>query len=129
LYRPDRASLFQRRIVPTLRQLGKFGLFGLAFTYPIYLVYVGLAFGGLVFWSFFAGSFTIIGVVITRLGYASNFRNWDPNFRRVMAGTVLGFLIAVGFYSGLIYLKSWFLPAVLGLLGLGLLVILRRQRS
>ncbi len=129
MYRSGRASFFQRRIVPMLRHLGKFGLFALAFTYPIYLVYVGLAFGGLVFWSFFAGSFAIIGVVITRLGYASNFRNWDLSFGRVMTGTVLGFLIAVGFYSGLIYLNTWLLPVVLGLLGLGLLVVLRRQRS
>src|SRR5438445_13461082 len=102
-----RAGFFERRIVPALRQIGKFGLFGLAITYPIYLVYVGVAFGGLAFWSFFAGSIVAMGTIITRLGYASNFKHWDISLKRTV-GVIIGFVIAAVFYGGLIYLRTWF---------------------
>jgi hypothetical protein len=67
----------ERRILPPLLQIGKFGLYALAVTYPVHLVYVGLVYGGVAFWSFFAGSIMIMGATITKLGYASNFRHWD----------------------------------------------------
>lgn len=123
-----KASFFERRIVSPLRHLGKFGLFALAFTYPIYLVYVGLAFGGLLFWAFLAGSITVMGIVIVGLGYGSNFRYWDVSFKRT-AGLLLGCPLAVGFYLGLFYLKVWMLPIAFGLAGLGFLVMLRRSKS
>jgi len=108
--------------------LGKFGLYALAVTYPIYLVYVGLVFGGLAFWAFFAGSIAVIGIVITRLGYASNFRHWDIGLKRTV-GLLLGFPLAVGFYVGLIYLKTWLVPVSFGFAGLGLLLMLKRSKS
>jgi hypothetical protein len=123
-----KASFYERRVFPILRQTAKFGLYGLAIAYPIYLVYVGLAFGGLVFWTFFAGSIALIGVVITKLGYAPNFRHWDISLRRTVS-VFLGFALAAGFYAGIIYLKSWVLPIVLGLLVFGLLLVLRRRKS
>jgi hypothetical protein len=123
-----KASFYERRVFPILRQTSKFGLYGLAIAYPIYLVYVGLAFGGLVFWTFFAGSIALIGVVITKLGYAPNFRHWDISLRRTIS-VFLGFALAAGFYAGIIYLKSWVLPIVLGLLVFGLLTVLRRRKS
>jgi hypothetical protein len=123
-----RASFFERRIVPPLRQLGKFCLYVLAITYPTYLVYVGLAFGGLAFWGFLAGSIVAMGIVIARLGYASNFRHYDIGFKRTI-GLLLCFPLAAGFYGGLIYLKTWFVPIAFGLLGLGLLIMLRRPKS
>lgn len=123
-----KASFFERHIVPPLQELGKFGLYALAITYPIYLVYVGLAFGGVAFWAFFAGSVAVIGLVVTRLGYASNFRHWDIDFKRTV-GLLLGFPLAVGFYVGLIYLKTWLVPVAFVLSGLGLFFILRRSRS
>ena len=129
IFEPGRkASFFEKHIVPPLHQLGKFGLYALAITYPIYLVYVGLVFGGFAFWGFFAGSIAVIGIVITRLGYASNFRHWDIDFKRT-AGLLLGFPLAVGFYVGLIYLKTWLVPISFGLAGLGLLLVLRRSKS
>lgn len=124
-----KASFFERRVAPTLRQLGKFGLFSLALTYPIYLVYVGVAFGGLAFWSFLAGSIAIMGIIITRLGYASNFKHWDIGLKRTFLGLLLGFLVTVGFYVGLIHLKTLFVPVAFVLAGLGFLLILRRTRS
>ena len=111
-----------------MRQLGKFGLFALAVTYPIYLVYVGLAFGGFFFWGFLAGSIAVIGIVIVGLGYGSNFRYWDVSFKRT-AGLLLGFPLAVGFYLGLFYLKTWMLPIAFGLAGLGFLIMLKRSKS
>jgi hypothetical protein len=129
IFEPGRkTSFFERRIVPSLQQLGKLGLYALAVTYPIYLVYVGLAFGGLAFWGFLAGSTAVMGIVIARLGYASNFRHWDISLKRTL-GVLLGFPLAAGFYGGLIYLKVWFVPIAFGLVGLGLLLILRRSKS
>jgi hypothetical protein len=123
-----KASFLERRIAPPLRQIAKLGLYTLAITYPIYLVYVGLAFGGLVFWSFFVGSLAIMGTIITRLGYASNFRHWDISFKRTV-GFLLGFAIAAGFYAGLIYLKIWFVPIAVTLLGFGVYLVRRQFES
>lgn len=128
IFNRDReASFFERRLAGPLRQVGKFGLFTLAITYPIYLVYIGLAFGGLAFWGFLAGSMAVIGLVITRLGFAANFRHWDIGFRR-MAGVSLGFVIAFGFYAGLIYLKTWLIPVALIVTGLGIFIVFRKSR-
>jgi hypothetical protein len=123
-----RASFFERRIAPPLRQLGKFSLYSLALTYPIYLVLVGLAFGGLAFWGFLAGSIAVMGIILWRLGYASNFRHWDISLKRSV-GLLLGFPLAIGFYGGLISLKIWLVPIAFGFAGFGLLLILRRSRS
>jgi hypothetical protein len=124
-----KASFFERRILPPLRQIGKLGLYGLGLTYPIYLAYVGLAFGGLAFWSFFAISLAIIGTIITKLGYASNFRQWDVRLGKTTLMIILGFLLAVGLYEGLIYLKIWFVPVAFGLVGLGVALVLSRTKS
>jgi len=107
--------------------MAKFGLYTLAIAYPLYLVYIGLIFGGLVFWGFFVGSIAVIGAAITKLGYASNFRHWDISLKRI-AGVFLGFLVAASFYAGIIYLKTWLIPVVFGLFGLGLVLVLRRRR-
>jgi hypothetical protein len=129
MFEPGRkAGFLERRIVPPLRQIGKFGLYGLVISYPIYLVYVGVAFGGLVFWGFFAGSLAVMGATITKLGYASNFRHWDISLKRTV-GVVVGFAIAASFYGGLIYLTTWFAPIAIALGGLGVLLVLRRSKS
>jgi len=126
--RGPNATFFERRVIPLLRQIAKFGLYTLAIAYPIYLVYIGLTFGGLVFWSFFAGSIGLIGVIITKLGYASNFRYWDVSLKRTI-GVFLGFLVAISFYAGIIYLKTLLIPVAFGLFGIGLLFVLRRTRQ
>lgn len=128
IFEPGRkASFFERRILPPLRQIGKFGLYALAITYPIYLVYVGVAYGGLAFWSFFAGSVMVMGVTITKLGYASNFRHWDIGMKRTI-GVILGFAVAASFYAGLVYARVLFVPVALGLIGLGVFIVWRRSR-
>jgi hypothetical protein len=69
-----------------------------------------------------------MGIIITRLGYASNFSHWDISLKRT-AGIFLGFAVTVGFYVGLIYLKTWLVPIAFIAAGSGLLLILRRSRS
>jgi hypothetical protein len=128
MYERQEASFYERRIQRPLRQLGKFVLFFLAFTYPFYLVYVGLAYGGLAFWSFFLGSAAVIGVVVTRLGYARNFSSWGQGYKPLV-GLVGGFLAAVGFYASLIYLKLWYPIPVCLALGVGLYFLQRRIRK
>lgn len=111
-----------------MRQTAKLCLYALAMAYPIYLVYIGLAYGGLAFWSFFAGSIALIGLTITKLGYASNFKHWDVSFKR-STGVFLGFLVATGFYFGIIYLKTWLVPVAVGLFMIGLILVLKRTRT
>ena len=128
MYKAGHSSSFlEKHIVPTVRTVAKFTLFALALTYPLYLVYVGLAYGGLAFWSFLAGSSAIIGLVLWKLGFAPNYARWDLGIKR-MIGVFGGFAIAFGFYVGLIYLKTLILPISFALLGVGLLFILRRGR-
>jgi hypothetical protein len=127
IFEPGRkASFFERRILPPLRQIGKFGLYALAITYPIYLVYVGLAYGGLAFWSFFAGSVMVMGVTITKLGYASNFRHWDIGMKRTV-GVILGFAVAASFYAGLVYARILFVPVALGLIAVGVFILWKQS--
>jgi hypothetical protein len=123
-----KASFFEQRILPPLRQVGKFCLYSLAIVYPIGLVYIGLAYGGAAFWSFFAGSIMIMGFVITKLGYASNFSHWDMGIKRMM-GVVLGFVITVGFYAGLLYSRTLFVPTAFAVIGLGVFFLWKRFKS
>jgi hypothetical protein len=123
----QRSSFLERRILPTVRTAAKFGLITLALTYPLYLVYIGLAYGGLAFWSFLAGSSGIIGLILWKLGFAPNYSRWDLGFKR-MLGVFGGFAVAFGFYIGLIYLKTLMLPISFALLSVGLFFVLRRGR-
>jgi hypothetical protein len=122
-----KAGFLERRLLPIFKSVGRFGLIGLALTYPLYLVYVGVAYGGLAFWSFLVGSMAIIGLVLWKLGFASHYSSWDIGFKR-MVGAVAGFVVAMGFYMGLIYAKTWMLPISFALLGVGVFIILRRSR-
>jgi hypothetical protein len=122
-----KAGFFERRILQPFRFVGKYVLFALALTYPLSLVIVGIAFGGLVFWGFFVCSVAIIGVLITKLGYARNFANRDLGFRD-FGVLFLAFLVAMSYYVGLIYLKAWFLPIFVTILACGLVLFLRRSK-
>ena len=122
-----KAGFLARRILPVLKTLGRFSLIGLALTYPLYLVLVGVVYGGLAFWSFLAGSMTIIGLVLWKLGLASHYASWDIGFKR-MLGAIGGFVVAIGFYLGLFYVKTWLLPISFALLGIGVFFVLKRSR-
>lgn len=126
--RRDEPGYFQRRIAGPLRSAGKVALFALALTYPFYLVYVGLAYGGLAFWSFFLGSTAIIGILLTRLGFAPNYRHWGQGYWSFI-GLAGGFLAAVGFYASVIYLKLWYPVPLTLALGIGVYFLQRKLRK
>lgn len=117
----------QNRLLSLLKTLGRFGLLGLALSYPVLLVTIGLLFGGIAFWSTFAGSALVIWVVLSRLGLARNFASWGRSGWKKSAGVFLAFPITVGFYLGLIYLKLLFLPLFLGALGIAALLLFNRS--
>jgi hypothetical protein len=71
------------------------------------------------------GSLAVMGTIISKLGYASNFRHWDISFKRTV-GLLLGFVVAAGFYAGIIYLKIWFVPIAFTVLGL-VVFLVRKQ--
>ena len=121
-----KAGLLERVLRP-VRSLGKYLLFALAFAYPLYLVILGVAFGGLVFWGAFAGSIAVIGIVITKAGYSNNFRNWDIGMKK-MGGLVIAFLVTLGFYFGLFYLRLLVVPVFVAVLILGLFLSIRKGK-
>lgn len=122
-----RAGFLERWVLPRLKVLGKFSLIALALTYPLYLVYVGLVYGGLAFWSFLGGSFVAVGVILWKLGFASHYANWDIGVRGLL-GVVGGGVLAIGFYVGLIYAKTLLLPIAFSLLAIGLFFVLKKAR-
>ena len=122
-----KAGFLESHLKPFSKFAGKYLLYSLTFLYPFLLVSVGVVFGGIVFWITFAGSFAVIGLLITRLGYAKNFANWDLSLRK-FGSLVLAFLAAFGFYEGLFILRVWVIPIFAAVLGLGLIYFLIRNR-
>ncbi len=123
-----RTGPVQRRLIPPLKSLGRFSLLGLALSYPLVLVTLGLLFGGLVFWSSFAGSALILWLVLTRLGFARNFAGWGGGWKK-SGGILIAFPLTLGFYLGLIYLKLLFVPLLFGVLVVGALLLFRNANS
>ena len=71
-----KAGFLEHHILLRARALGKYTLYSLAFAYPVALVSLGIIFGGLVFWSAFAGSAGLMCLIIKKAGYAKNFAGW-----------------------------------------------------
>jgi len=122
-----RMSRVERMIVQPVRSMGKMFLVGLAFAYPVLLVLTGIVFGGFAFWATLGGSFLFIYLLLSRLGLARNFQSWDISLKRSIPALSLGFLLALGFYLGIIYLKVWFLAVVFAALSMGVLYISTRK--
>jgi hypothetical protein len=122
-----KASLFERFVLRPLRYVGKYALMGLAFTYPISLVSVGIIYGGLVFWGFFIVSVALIGLILSRLGYSKNFASWDVSLRK-FALLPIAFLMSMGLYVGIIYAKPWIAPIMISALVLVLTYALRKSK-
>jgi hypothetical protein len=124
-----RAGFFERYFTWWLRKIGKYSLYAIAFLWPVLIVAIGVAFGGLAFWVSFLASFAIIGFVIRRLGFEANFANWNVSNTK-FAGLIFAFAVAMGFYLGIIYLKIWLLPIAVGVLGVTFVLgILRKNRT
>lgn len=110
-----KAGLFERHVRARARSLAKQSLYILAFAYPIILVTVGVMFGGIVFWTSFAGSLGLMWLVIKRAGYSRNFASWDIGYRKFL-GLIGGFGIALALVEGLINIGLLTIPILGGAL-------------
>ena len=124
------ASFLERHVLRRVRSTARLMLFGAAFAYPFVLISLGISYGAIVFWAGFAGSAVIMGLIITKAGYAKNFAGWDIGYRRFVALPV-GFAIAFGAYLGLLYSPIGSLTVVVlaGVLALVFLLKIRRMSS
>lgn len=120
-----KAGFLEHYILRRVRALGKYTLYSLAFAYPVALVSLGIIFGGLVFWSTFAGSVGVMWLVIKKAGYARNFADWGVGNRRFL-GLFGAFGIVLAFFYGLIQMREWFLPIFGGVLVIALIVGMSR---
>ena len=118
-----KTSLPRRFIVEPAKQLTKLVLIIAILTYPVSLPLLGILFGGLVFWGAFAGSLGLITLVLYKTGYAKNFDAWNPSLIKQMIGLSGGFMMAAGFFLGLVYLKTWMVPVIFGFAGLGMVLV------
>jgi hypothetical protein len=122
-----RAGILERIRTP-FRSLGRYLLYALALTYPLYLVILGIAFGGLVFWTAFVGSIALMGIIITKAGYARNFQNWDISLSK-MGALVLAFMATLALYLGIIHLRLLVVPIFAAILVVGLLIYVLRGKT
>ncbi len=120
--RPRRIVLLMDR----LRPLGSLLLVCLAAFYPVLVVYLGIEYGGVVFWGSLAASLVIIYMIISGLGYAGNFEGRGQPILRGLFAITLGFGLAVGLYLSILNLKIMTIPIVIGLGVLGLAYYLRK---
>ncbi|SRR6266705_2050138 len=104
--RGPQAGFLERHVLGRARSLGKYTLYALAFAYPVLLVILGVVFGGLVFWTSFAGSAGLIWLIIKKAGYSQNFAAWDIGYKKFL-GLIGGFGGALVFVSAIIYIKTW----------------------
>ena len=116
------------RIAGLAKSIGRSAFFLFLFIYPLTLVISGILYGGLVFWSLTIGSLGVIGLILWKGGYAGNFSGRNPSLKRQIPALFIAFLMALGFYAGLIILKIWLLPIVITILVLSLAVTLRKTR-
>lgn len=119
-----KAGVLERYVFGRARSLTKHTLYALAFAYPILLVTLGMAFGGLVFWTSLAGSMGIIYFVIKKAGYAGNFESWDVGYRKFL-GLIAAFGIFAALVYGLEYIKLWTVPIFVGVLVVALILGVR----
>jgi hypothetical protein len=131
MFQPLRkAGFFERRILGHGQTLVKHTLFAVFFAYPIVLVTLGVAFGGLVFWGSFAGSMILIWAVLRKTGYARNFDSWDIGYKK-FAGLSVAFLMMFAFVYSVGYtpLRLWTVPIMAGLLVIILFVGVPRMAN
>ncbi len=121
------ASRLRRLVIDPLKSLGKYALFGLSITYPLYLILLGIFFGGLVFWGTLVGSAALIGFILWRTGYSKNYAAWNSKLSRQLLGISGGFVTMVAFILSLKYLNLWTVIPVVILAVLGLILVLRKK--
>jgi hypothetical protein len=118
---------FRAHIVGWFRAIGKVALYAMFFAYPLVLPIIGVAFGGLAFWTTLGGSVVVISVILERFGFARTFAERDFPFFKSTLALFGGFLCALGFYLGLFVLQWWILPIIIALVSVALLIALRKE--
>lgn len=104
------------RFSSPLRSTAKLLAISLFLGYPLGLVILGLLFGWLAFWSSLGGSFVVLGVAISKLGYSRNFDAWNPSLLRKIGALTIAFVAVIGFYLGLFAIKTLMVPIIVGVL-------------
>ncbi len=117
-----------RRLTAAMRSIGKIVLFLLLFSYPILLVYAGIQYGGVVFWSTLGGSLIIIGLVLSKAGYAGNFQTRNGSLAKGLAGIALALIVTVAFYVGLFNFRVMMIPISVGILVAAAAFVIARAR-
>ncbi len=108
--------------------VGKIVLFLLLFSYPILLVYTGIQYGGIVFWSTLGGSFIIIGLILSKAGYAGNFHSRNGSLAKGLAGIALALIVMVAFYLGLFNFRVMMIPISVGILVVAAAFVMARAK-
>ena len=127
IFETKKAGFLERHVLGLLRSIGGYSLLSLAFAYPIVLVYLGVAYGGLVFWGSFAGSVILMVALMRGLGFEKNFANKDISWKRT-AAIPISFLMALAFILGLVYLRLWFIPIALAILSVTFTALIGLRR-
>jgi len=109
-----------------LQSLAKLGLISLFFSYPLVVVFIGILYGGILYWASLTGSFALLGLFLWKTGYAKNFEAWNPKLGKQLLALLVAFAIVVGFYLGLFNARLWLVPITLGL-GISALIIFVRR--
>jgi hypothetical protein len=128
IFRLARIQTGVQRFAAVLKSLVSAVLVLLFFAYPLLLVYVGIAYGGMAFWSSLGTSFVIVGIVLWKTGYSRNFHTVDGGMARRLVGLTLAFVSVVGFYLGLLQFKFLMIPIFLGVLGVAMVLFVLRTR-
>jgi len=105
-----------RHISSTFQSLGKSIIFLLLFGYPVLLVYAGIAYGAVAFWGSLGASILLIGLALSKSGYARNFEGRKGNLVRGLAGLAIAFVVLIVFYLGLFNFGALMVPILLGII-------------
>ncbi len=110
------------RLADLVKPVARLLALSLFFGYPLGLVVLGFVFGWIVFWSSLVGSFALIGLILSRLGYSRNFASWNPSLPRQLLVLTGAFASAAVFYIGLFDLGVWMIPILFGIFVSGLVL-------
>ncbi len=121
MFNPGPTPSLPERITRFLKSVGRTVIPPLFLTYPVALVVLGIAFGGFVFWVGLLASMILMGLLLSRWGYAARFEGWDYSLTRHLTGLTLAFLALAGIYLRLARYDFWFVPLIFSLVATGLL--------
>ena len=117
-----------QRFAELLKSVAQVGVLLVLFAYPIVLVYLGIAYGWMAFWSSLAGSFLMVGVLLSMTRYSRNFDRPAGSSATPLASLVVAFIAMAGFYLGLFQFKLLMIPLFLGIIAGSFALLVLRGR-